>query len=209
MRKIIGLFCVVLLGAAVAYGGSSGIDKTEPLSSSVISKVVDRLDTIMSSSTEIDGSVIAANTIDLDDITGPALVVLIDSGTNTLTAANTEHVHVMPDQTADCLINLPTLVAGLHYKIIYGGAAADAQDWSINTGSDSNAFVGGVWQVRPGFTNQVSATNYFSDGTSNSKLNVLTPQCGTYIEVWSSGTNWYLNGNVLSATETGVTYAGQ
>ena len=49
----------------------------------------------------------------------------------------------------------------------------------------------------------------FSDNGSNSIVNILTPNVGTWVEVYCDGTNWFLTGCVNSATNTAVTFADQ
>lgn len=124
-------------------------------------------------------------------------VVVTDAATYTVKEYNSGVLHIVPNLTADITITLPSPKKGLSYKFWYGGAAADAQDWLITTGSNTNYFVGGVK-----FSDQdtdVMAPVY-SDGNSNSKLTVLTPEVGTWVEIVSDGTLWYLNGDVFSAT---------
>lgn len=124
-------------------------------------------------------------------------VVITDAATYTVKDYNSGVLHIVPNLTADITITLPTPKKGLSYRFWYGGAAADAQDWLITTGSNTNYFVGGVK-----FSDQdtdVMAPVY-SDGNSNSKLTVLTPEVGTWVEIVSDGTVWYLNGDVFSAT---------
>jgi hypothetical protein len=72
-----------------------------------------------------------------------APVVTTDAATYSVLSANTGKLHVIPDLTADCTFSMPAEAAGLHYKFIYGGAAADAQDWLFDTGSNTNYYVGG------------------------------------------------------------------
>lgn len=124
-------------------------------------------------------------------------VVITDAATYTVKEYNSGVLHIFPNLTADITVTLPTPKKGLSYRFWYGGAAADAQDWLITTGSNTNYFVGGVK-----FSDQdgdVMAPVY-SDGNSNSKLTVLTPEVGTWVEIVSDGTLWYLNGDVFSAT---------
>ena len=128
-------------------------------------------------------------------------VAVTDAATYTVLAANSSKVHIMPNLTADCTISLPTVVDGLRYTFVYGGVAADAQDWIIDTGSDTNYFLGGLVHLD---TDAGSAGDEVvpiaGDGNSNSKLTVLTPDVGTRIDLFCDGTNWYLSGYVASAT---------
>ena len=101
---------------------------------------------------------------------------------------------------ADSIFTLPTAADGLQYRFVYVGGAADAQDFQINTGSDTNFFIGGVIQ------HDIGAA-YHPNLSSNSRINVLTPDAGTWVEVYCDGTNWFLAGWISSATNTGVTFA--
>ena len=48
-----------------------------------------------------------------------------------------------------------------------------------------------------------------SNGSSNSSLGVLTPIAGTLVKMVCDGTVWYVNGQVVSATDTSVTFGDQ
>lgn len=125
-------------------------------------------------------------------------VTISDAATYTVLAQNSGLTHFIPDLTADIVITLPTPVAGLNFEFIYAGAAADAQDWLIDTGSDTNYYVGGV--THSDLDGDTQAPVY-SDGNSNSKFVVLVPEVGTWVKIWcSDGTTWHINGNVSSAT---------
>jgi hypothetical protein len=107
---------------------------------------------------------------------------------------------------ADTVFTLPTAAAGLHYRFVYVGGAADAQDFQINTGSDTNFFIGGVHQHDIGGEDGAA---YHPNLSSNSKVNFLTPDAGTWAEVYCDGTNWFLSAFLSSATNTAVTWADQ
>jgi hypothetical protein len=121
-----------------------------------------------------------------------------DAATYTVRAENSGLTHYIPNLTADITITLPAPKAGLWFEFAYSGVAADAQDWIINTGSDTNYFDGGL-QFIDNDTDVVAPIA--GDGNSNSKLTVLTPDVGTRIRVESrNGTLWTLSGFVGSAT---------
>jgi hypothetical protein len=101
---------------------------------------------------------------------------------------------------------LPGAQDGLYFKFVYAGNAADAQDFMVSTGSDTNYFIGGVLQHDIGGEDGAA---YHPDGNSESRVNILTPDCATYLEVWCDGTLWYLSGYVNSATDTGVVFSDQ
>ena len=111
---------------------------------------------------------------------------------------------------ADTVMTLPTAADGLFYRFVYVGGAADAQDLQINTGSDTNFFIGGLAHLDTDTDDTDGIPDFvFSDNGSNSIVNVLTPNVGTWVEVYCDGTNWFLSGFVNSATNTAVTFADQ
>jgi len=133
-------------------------------------------------------------------------IAVTDAATYTVLAANSGKIHIIPDLTADCVLTLPTAAAGLFYEFWTGGVAIDSQDWQFDTGSDTNFYLGGLMQITSG---TVASTLQAPDGNSNSKMNILTPEPGTLIKMYCDGTNWYLNGTVLSNTADAVTWADQ
>jgi len=160
----------------------------------------------MSLDLNLDGNDLIVDSVTADSATITTLnsgtqkkdvVVVTDAATYTVLAANSGKVHVVPNLTADCTISLPAEAAGLYYEFIYGGAAADAQDWLFDTGSNTNYFVGGVVNLDVGGTPEIVVA--YSDGNSNSKLDVDTPAAGTSIRFYCDGTLWYVNGTVVSA----------
>lgn len=125
-------------------------------------------------------------------------VIVTDVTTYTVKADNSGLVHYIPDLTATCTFTLPTPKAGLWFEFVYAGDAADAANWVITSGSNTYFFKGGLT-----FHDQDGdvVAPIDGNGTTNSKLTVNTPEPGTRIRVESAnGTNWFLNGSVLSAT---------
>lgn len=112
----------------------------------------------------------------------------------------------MPDLTADCVVTLPAVAAGLFYEFWYGGVTADAQDWQFNTGSDTNFYLGGFVELDASGNTVVQE---IPDGNSNSIVNILTPGAGTVVKMYCNGTNWILNGTIQSDTADAVTWADQ
>lgn len=128
-----------------------------------------------------------------------------DNTTYTVLSANSGKIHTLPDLTADIVITLPSVSAGLQYEFHYAGVAADAQDWQFDTGSDTNYYLGGLVVLDTGAGDEVGI--FYPDGDSNSKLNVLTPGGGTELKLFCDGTNWIISGRVVSATDP--TFADQ
>lgn len=111
-------------------------------------------------------------------------------------------VHYIPDLTATCTITLPTPATGLWFEFAYIGAAADAQNWVITTGSDTNYYKGGVVHLdADSGTGADELVPVRSDGNSNSKLTVVTPDVGTRVRFeCADGVTWNVVGHVVSAT---------
>lgn len=142
----------------------------------------------------------AGNTV-FDARRDQRVVLVTDAAAYTVLAANSGKTHIMPDLTADCAITLPTPADGLEFTFIYGGIAADAQDWNFTTGSDTNYFLGGLVHIDTDANAAGDeAVPIAGDGNSNSKLNVLVPDVGTRVNFTCDGTNWYLDGVVVAAT---------
>lgn len=129
-------------------------------------------------------------------------VVVGDGTTYTVLAANSGKLHVLPDFTSSCTLTLPSPVAGLDYTFMGKGTAADAQNWVIDTGSDTNYYLGGVVHLdADSGTGADEVVPVYPDGNSNSKLTVTTPGGGTSVRVVClDGTLWLVNGVVVSAT---------
>lgn len=125
-------------------------------------------------------------------------VTVPDASTYTVLSKNSGTMHYMPNFTSTCTVTLPSPKAGMWFDFAYAGVAADAQNWVITTGSDTNYYIGGV-QFIDNDTDVVAPVQ--PDGNSNSKLTVVTPDVGTRIRVESTnGTLWALSGFVGSAT---------
>ena len=138
----------------------------------------------------------------------PDTVVVPDGAAYTVLANNAGQVHIVIGQASDLTMDLPAEADDLYYKFVYAAGAADAQDWSIDSENNTNFFIGGLVQHDTDNAGDDTAT-YYSDGNSNSKVSILTPGAGTVVEVWCDGTNWYISGTVVSATDTGAVFADQ
>lgn len=154
---------------------------------------------------DVSGLAIGSITLDALRQHNAGIVAIPDAATYTVLAANSGKLHTLPDLTADIVISLPTAAAGLAYEFVYTGAAADAQDWQFDTGSDTNFLIGGIVVFDDTADDEVGF--FRSDGNSNSILNVLTPDVGTRVALICDGTNWILDGRVVSASD--ATFADQ
>ncbi len=125
-------------------------------------------------------------------------ITLANASTYTVLANNSGVMHYVPDLSQACTITLPTPRAGLWFEFAYAGVAADASNWMITTGSDTNYFIGGLQHID---NDGDTVAPIAPDGNSNSKLTVVTPDVGTRFRVESAnGTTWNLCGFVGSAT---------
>ena len=125
-------------------------------------------------------------------------VALADGSASLTAAANGGGVvNIVPNGTQDNTYTLPAPVAGQSFTFVYGGGAADATDFIINTGSDTNYFIGGV---AFNDTDDGAASVIFSDGNSNSKLQVNVPAAAQITVLAKDGTNWQVWGTVVGAT---------
>jgi hypothetical protein len=115
----------------------------------------------------------------------------------TILAADSGKKLLMPDCTASCTLTLPVPAAGLNYRIIYVGAATDAQNWVLQSTSNTNYFSGGLQHHK---TSDNSITTAYANGTGEDTLTVATPEAGTILDVLCNGTIWYLWGSVVSDT---------
>jgi len=228
MKKTIAILAVLALSAGIVISGSSGVtnpikkmtpqgsahrDAAAEFGDDVVTELdsdEDRLDAIEAGTKElatlnVAGASILSGSLEQD------MVVITDTNAYAILDANSGKIHFIPDLTADSTNTLPAEATGLHYKFVYNGGAADAQDWIITTGNDTNYFVGGLVQLDPGAaTSNSVAINYYSNGSSNSKLTVLTPEAGTFVEIWcDTGVTWRVSGMVVSDTDTGVVFANQ
>ncbi len=127
-----------------------------------------------------------------------------NDATLTILANDSGQMHIFPDIDADTVITLPTAVDGLRYHFVYAGGAEDAHDWSIETGNNTNFYLGGVVTHDDDDGDTVV---YFSDESDDSKISILTPSAGTTVDVWCDGTNWWINGNIVSGTDTAVIFS--
>ena len=134
------------------------------------------------------------------DVSG-GIVSITDAATYTVLAANSGKTHVIPELTADITIDLPAAAAGLEYIFICSAVATEAQDWIFDTTSATNFYLGGLQFLdsdEPG--SGATLVPVYPNGSSNDIMTILTPQAGCRIHVICDGTNWIVNGIVISAT---------
>jgi hypothetical protein len=128
---------------------------------------------------------------------GLAPVTMPNANVTLTNADNSGVVNIVADVTADRTYTLPTPVAGSSFTFIYGGGAADGHDAIFTTGSDLLYFVGGVVFLDE---DGDAISMVFSDGNSNSKLQVNLPQAMQITFLGTSATTYQVYGYVCSTT---------
>ena len=128
-------------------------------------------------------------------------VAVPDGTTYTVLAKNSGKLHVIPDLTGSCTITLPAVENGLKFEFMYGGAAADGQNWAIVTKTaGTDFFKGGVTHLDVDEATNTEVIPVYSDPATDDTLTVVKPESGTTVTVICDGTFWLLNGLVVSAT---------
>tara|TARA_Y100000004_G_scaffold148075_1_gene169464 strand:- start:227 stop:733 length:507 start_codon:yes stop_codon:yes gene_type:complete len=127
---------------------------------------------------------------------GGAPVTLDDADQTLNNATHSGRVLLVPDGTQDNTYTLPAPIAGSVFKFVYAGGAADATDAIIVTPGNTNFFIGGVTFLDS--DNEISSV--FSDGNSNSKIQINVPAGFEVTIVGKDSTNYQIFGNVTSAT---------
>ena len=98
---------------------------------------------------------------------GDGPVTLGDENSTLTNATHSGRTLVVPALAANRTITLPAPVAGQSYKLIYGGAAEEAENLIIVTPGNTNFFIGGIVHLDSNADN----VSVYSDGNSNSKIN--------------------------------------
>ena len=121
---------------------------------------------------------------------GDAPVALADEDKTLDAATHSGRTLVVPALAANRTITLPAPVAGQSYKLIYGGAAEEAENLIIVTPGNSNFFLGGVVHLDSDADN----VSVYSDGNSNSKLTLTDSGLFEINIVAKDSTNYYIWG---------------
>ena len=128
------------------------------------------------------------------DLSARTTVVAAAGGAVTLPANG--GVILIPLVTSNVTATLPaTPTAGLTFKFVFVGSAADAEDWVITAAA---FFAGGVvWMEED--SAGVEVASIYANGTTHNTLTVNNPAAGTYVECIGNGTNWCLNAMIVAA----------
>lgn len=126
--------------------------------------------------------------------------VAVTDADTAISAANSGKPHMVANVSADRTFTLPTEADGLEYEFIATVTAADGHDWIIDSGSNTNYFVGGLVHLDTDAGPPTTVAAIQPNGSSNSKLTINLPQGGTRIKLVCDGTLWTVSGYVVSAT---------
>ena len=127
---------------------------------------------------------------------GDGPVSLSDGDVTLTNATHSGRILLVPDGSQDNTYTLPSPIAGSVFRFVYAGGAADATDAIIVTPGNTNFFIGGVTFLDS--DNEVSSV--FSDGNSNSKIQINVPAGFDVTIIGKDTTNYQIFGNVTSAT---------
>ena len=127
---------------------------------------------------------------------GAAPVSLSDGNVTLTNATHSGRVLLVPDGSQDNTYTLPAPIAGSMFRFVYAGGAADATDALIITPGNTNFYIGGITHLD---TNADNVT-VFSNGSSNSSVQLNVPQAFDITIVGKDTTNYQIFGSVTSAT---------
>ena len=127
---------------------------------------------------------------------GGAPVSLNDADQTLDNATHSGRILLVPDGSQDNTYTLPAPIAGSVFRFVYAGGAADATDAIIVTPGNSNFYIGGITHLD---TNADNVT-VFSDGNSNSSIQLNVPQAFDITIVGKDTTNYQIFGTVTSTT---------
>jgi len=117
-------------------------------------------------------------------------ITLGDEDTTLTATANGGRINVVPAITSNRTLTLPSPTAGVWLKIIYGGAAEEAENLIIDTGSDTNYYIGGLVHIQ----SDADSASVYSDGNSNSKLTLTDFGIFEINLLAKDSTNWIIWG---------------
>ena len=124
--------------------------------------------------------------------------VEISAGATLTAATHGGRTIVIPDNGTDSTITLPVPNAGLAFRFIYGGAAADATDVSIHTSGSTILFKGAITHLDQ--TADENALAVIANGTAHYRLKIDTPAAIDITVIGMSATVYYISGNATTVT---------
>ena len=126
---------------------------------------------------------------------GDGPVSLSDGNVTLTNATHSGRVLLIPDGGQDNTYTLPAPIAGSVFRFIYAGGAADATDALIVTPGNTNFYIGGVTFLD---TDGDAISSVFSDGDSNSSIQLNVPAGFDVTIIGLNTTNYQIFGNVTS-----------
>lgn len=127
---------------------------------------------------------------------GDGPVSLADGNVTLTNATHSGRILLVPDGGQDNTYTLPAPIAGSVFRFVYAGGAADATDAIIVTPGNTNFYIGGVTFLDS--DNEISSV--FSDGNSNSSIQLNVPAGFDVTIVGLNTTNYQIFGTVTGAT---------
>ena len=121
---------------------------------------------------------------------GDGPVALGDEDKTLDNATHSGRTLVVPALASNRTITLPAPVAGSHFKLIYGGAAEEAENLIIVTPGNTNFFIGGIVHLDSNADN----VSVYSDGNSNSQLTLTDFGIFEINILAKDSTNYYIWG---------------
>ena len=117
-------------------------------------------------------------------------VTLGDEDTTLTATANGGRINVVPAITSNRTLTLPSPTAGVWMRIIYGGAAEEAENLIIDTGADANYYIGGVVHIQ----SDADSASVYANGSSNSILTLTDFGIFEINVLAKDSTNWIIWG---------------
>lgn len=120
--------------------------------------------------------------------------IQLQDADSTISATDTGKIMLVPVLTANRIIALPTLAAGLHYRFMNSASAAGpvaaslAFTATIRPTPAANRVEGTL------VVNNANVANIVSKNNAASAILTDTSLTGDYIDVYCDGTFWHVNG---------------
>ncbi len=121
---------------------------------------------------------------------GDGPVALGDEDKTLDNATHSGRTLVVPALGSNRTITLPAPIAGSYFKLIYGGAAEEAENLIIVTPGNTNFFIGGIVHLDSNADN----VSVYSDGNSNSQLTLTDFGLFEINILAKDSTNYYIWG---------------
>ena len=121
-------------------------------------------------------------------------------GTQDLTeASHAGRMLIVPNQTGNSILTLPTPKIGMSMRFTYGGVAADGQNTAISAGTGNSLFfLGSIFFTEA--TGTPAHAVAYSNNSSNELITLVTPINFDVLCVGISATTWQVSGYCASAT---------